>query len=103
MWVHVCLVSAGMAAPRLHLLWPRPPTLAAPAAPPSIAPRLNAALPARRHALQGNAIPLAIFLLGQLQRQPEDAALAAAAPALCATLQRLGARDAGARCCQATV
>ena len=48
--------------------------------------------------LQGNAIPLAIFLLGLVERQQADErdGLAAAAPALCGVLQRLAARDAGA-------
>ena len=50
--------------------------------------------------LQENAIPLAIYMLGQSYTQPgaaEDDPLDAAKPALCALLQRLAARDRGVR------
>jgi hypothetical protein len=61
---------------------------------------------ARRH-VQGNAIPLAIFLLGQPPAPQQQAGgaggeaegLDACKPALCATLQRMAARDAGALVC----
>lgn len=43
---------------------------------------------------QNNAVPLAIYLLGQPQQEASE--LDAAKPALCATLQRLAARDSGA-------
>lgn len=48
-------------------------------------------------ALQGNAIPLTVFLLGQPPPPDGGAALDAAKPALCGTLQRLAARDRGER------
>ena len=45
--------------------------------------------------MQGNAIPLAVYLLGLPPPEEGAAALDAAKPALCGTLQRLAARDAG--------